>query len=460
MNAFARLIQSLDTTTKTNTKVAMLAEYFNLASDKDKLWAIALFSHRRPKRCLKTSQLKQWAAELAEVPEWLLEASYHIVGDLAETIAHMLPKEANLHNDLSLHQCIAAIMALRTKDDEQKKHFVISQWKSMNFYQKFIFNKIITGGFRIGISQKLMTKALALHTGLDTKLLSLKLMGNWSPENTSFEELIFSENDRFADSRPYPFFLAHSLEEKVLKTEIQHWFIEYKWDGIRAQIIWRNGSFFVWSRGEELITHSFPELESITASLEDDVVIDGEIVAYANSNALDFYALQQRLGRKKPTKALQTKIPIQFIAYDLLEYQGKDLRVLPLQQRRKILDQLMQTVAQDDEIPLQLSERLTFSSWEQAKRTWQNISTPGIEGFMLKECSSTYEVGRVKGHWWKWKKDPYSVDAVMIYAMRGHGRRANLYTDFTFAVWDGDRLVPFAKAYSGLTDQELIEIDR
>lgn len=460
MNDFALLIKNLDSTTKTNAKVAMLVNYFNLASDKDKLWAIALFSHRRPKRSVKTSQLKQWAAALAEVPDWLFEASYHIVGDLAETIAHMTPNKASSINKLSLHQCIEAIITLRTKDDEQKKQFVLNQWKSMAFYQKFVFNKIITGGFRIGISQKLMTKALALHTGLDSNLLSLKLMGNWSPENIDFKTLIYSDDKRFSDSRPYPFFLAHSLEEKVFQSNIKHWVIEHKWDGIRAQIIWRNQSLFIWSRGEELITESFPELEIIAENLPDDVVMDGEIVAYSNNNVLDFYALQQRLGRKKPSKTLQTKIPVQFIAYDLLEHQGKDLRMLQLQERRKILVQQLRPLDKHDSIPLQLSERLIFSSWEKAKVAWQNISTPGIEGFMLKDCNSHYKIGRVKGDWWKWKKDPYTIDAVMIYAMRGHGRRANLYTDFTFAVWEKDQLVPFAKAYSGLTDQELNEIDR
>lgn len=457
MKDFAHLFTQLDQTTKTLVKVQALVDFFNIADDKDKIWAIAILSHRRPKRTVKTAELRQWAAEIADLPDWLFEESYHVVGDLAETIALVLPKARSL-NEQPLHFWIEELKALKELSDEERKKRVISAWKKMETSERFIFNKIITGGFRMGVSQKLMTRALAKATGIEENMLAHRLMGNWSPEETDFETLILSKDKNEDDSRPYPFYLAYALEdapEDLGKPE--EWIAERKWDGIRGQIIVRNGEIYVWSRGEELVTDKYPEYELFKEGLPDGTVLDGEILPYKDGAPLSFNVLQTRIGRKNLSKNILQKAPVIFKTYDLLEWEGEDLRNEPLSERRKILEKL---VKNNSLKALHLSERVEFTEWSELKEVRDESRQYASEGLMLKRADSTYQVGRKKGDWWKWKVDPLTVDAVMIYAMRGHGRRANLYTDYTFAVWDGDELVPFTKAYSGLTDKEINEVDR
>ncbi|MDX1629600.1 MAG: ATP-dependent DNA ligase [Fulvivirga sp.] len=457
MKHFVKLFNRLDQTTKTLSKIDGLVEFFERAEDGDKLWAIAILSHRRPKRTVKTAALRQWSAEMAGLPDWLFEESYHIVGDLAETIALLLPKSKKLE-EKSLQQWIAFLQALKDLDEDEKKEKVINAWSVMDTTERFIFNKIITGGFRMGVSQKLMTRALARHTGIEENMLAHRLMGNWSPDSTTFEELILSKDPGENNSRPYPFYLAYALDVPPANLgDPTHWLIERKWDGIRGQIIIRAGEIYVWSRGEELVTDKYPEYASLKSELPDGTVLDGEILPYKNGKPLPFNLLQTRIGRKNLSKSILKKAPVVFKAYDLLEWKGHDIRKEPLVKRREKLAQL---VGQVESNVLQLSESVQHNSWEALEKERKNSRQHASEGLMLKRANSTYKVGRKKGDWWKWKVDPLTVDAVMIYAMRGHGRRANLYTDYTFAVWDGDTLVPFTKAYSGLTDQEINEVDQ
>ncbi|MGA0966706.1 MAG: ATP-dependent DNA ligase [Flavobacteriaceae bacterium] len=459
MKRFAALIEQLDQSNKTNVKVAALAEYFEKAPQKDALWAVALLSHRRPSRPVTTILMRAWAAEVTQLPQWLFEESYHIVGDLAETIALLVQQNSSGSNP-SLSQCIDEIIALKPKSEEEKKEYILKQWESLSTVERFVFNKILTGGFRIGVSQKLMTRALSKATGIDENIIAHRLMGQWSPLTTTFDQLLLHPNPEDQIAQPYPFFLAYALEDTVMKNEdCKEYRIEHKWDGMRAQLILRKGKPFLWSRGEELITDKFPELAFLAETLPEGTVVDGELLPYKNNEIGDFNALQKRIGRKTISQKLRQEVPIRLMLYDLLEWNGKDIRSLPLHKRQALLTDLYKNHI-TDEMPLLLSESLSFSSWEDVAKERERANEKRSEGLMIKRKEAPYEVGRKKGGWWKWKSDPKTIDAVLTYAMRGHGRRTNLYTDYTFALWENDELVTFAKAYSGLTDAEIKKVDR
>ncbi len=459
MAYFADLIKTIDTTNKTNVKVEALANYLKTATDDDKLWTIAILSHRRPKRPVNTTLLRHWATEISGIPLWLFEESYHIVGDLAETISLILPK-SNEESGQSLSEYINQIIALKELPELEKKKYLQENWLQLNYYERFVFNKIITGSFRIGVSQKLMTRALAKATDIDEDILAYKLMGNWTPQSTTFKKLILEENEEDYLSKPYPFYLAYAVEDDFQEElePVTQWSFEHKWDGIRAQVILRNDEVFVWSRGEELVTDKYPEFQRFLKEIPNGTVLDGEILPFSEGQIANFQELQTRIGRKYISKALLKKTPVILNAYDLLEWKGEDIRHRPFSERRELLDALIGN-CNCDELGLYLSETMEFDSWEKAAAERDLAREKRSEGLMLKRQDSPYLVGRKKGDWWKWKTDPFTIDAVLTYAMRGHGRRANLYTDYTFALWNGDELVTFAKAYSGLTDAEFRQLD-
>ena len=453
MKDFVQLFTQLDQTTKTLKKVAALVEYFNKANDKDKLWTIAILSHRRPKRSVRTSLLRAWAASAANVPLWLFEESYHIVGDLAETMALMHPNLESKH-DKSLSEWIAFIIDLKNLEDEYptepegvlatKKEKVLWAWNQLDETERFVFNKLMTGSWRVGVSQKLMTRALSRHSGIDENTLSHRLMGNWRAETSSYYQLVIATDPADKISQPYPFYLAYGLETNIKELgKPNEWLAERKWDGIRGQLIIRENQLFLWSRGEELITDKFPEFEILTEALPQGTVIDGEIIAYQSDQPLGFNVLQSRIGRKNVSKSILEKAPVIMIAYDLIELNGKDIRESSLQYRRQELERLVKNVASEK---LLISELVEFNEWEDLINERADSRKYHAEGLMLKNKFGTYKVGRKKGDWWKWKIDPLTIDAV-------------LYTDYTFAVWKGKELVPFAKAYSGLTDKEINEVD-
>ena len=455
MKHFTKLFTDLDQTTKTLGKIKALIEYFEVASDQDKLWAIALLSHRRPKRTVNATYLAQWANDLSGLPAWLFEESYHVVGDLAETITLVLPSEYE-HSDYSLTYWMDFIKDLENRDVEDKKQQIRWAWQRLNESERFVFNKLITGGFRIGVSQQLMVKALAKYAHVQESTVAHRLMGNWSPDINVFEELVYSTDE--ADiSRPYPFYLAYALDGSVQELgDPQEWTAERKWDGIRGQVIVRKAQLFVWSRGEELVTDKYPEYQTMLNLLPDGTAIDGEILPFKGDRPMSFNYLQTRIGRKALSQKLLNEVPVAFVAYDVLEWNGEDIRQWPFIDRRRKLEEICNVASR----VLRLSPRVEFSSWEQLAAERDRSREFLSEGIMLKRKDSIYRNGRRRGDWWKWKIDPFTVDAVMIYAMRGHGRRANLYTDYTFAVWDGEQLVAFTKAYSGLTDEEIREVDR
>ncbi len=460
MKAFSELYTTIDETTKTNAKVDALVKYFATADEKNAIWCVAMLSGRRPKRTIKSGELKYWCMELAGIPEWLFEESYHVVGDLSEAITLILPP-ASTHKKILLNETIELLKGLEHASDEEKKQFIQTTWQQLTTPERFIFNKLITGSFRIGVSQQLVIKALAKQYHLDEKIVSHRLTGNWNPETTTLKELLFSDNVNDDHSKPYPFYLAYQLEQVPEELgDLADWQIERKYDGIRGQIIVRDKQLFVWSRGEELITEKFPEFADLVNLLPDGTVLDGEILPVKDKTPLPFHVMQTRISRKNITKKSLQDAPLVMMCYDLLELNGNDMRAKPMQERREKLEQLLMTTAQQSpSLPLMLSPVLTCASWEEVKAARAESRNFLCEGLMLKHKQSIYESGRRRGNWWKWKVDALTVDGVLIYAQRGHGRRANLYTDYTFAIWDGEELVPFTKAYSGLTDKELLQVD-
>ena len=456
MKRFAALFTALDQTTKISVKTAALAAYFDAAPPQDRVWTIAMFSGRRPRRAVTTTHLRAWAAERAGIPLWLFEECYPIVGDLAETIALVLPPPAGA-TDHSLTHWAGFIRGLGALNENARKAAILAAWDELAATERFLLNKLITGGFRVGVSQKLMTRALARATGQDEAELALRLMGNWDPATTTWEELIEADIDNADASRPYPFYLAHGLGSAPDTLGAPDaWHAEWKWDGIRGQLVLREDQHFVWSRGAELMTDRFPELARALDFLPQGTVLDGELLAWQDGAPLPFNALQKRIGRKTVSKRLLQETPAILYAYDLLEAQGNDLRSAPFAARNAQLAKLIADLPND--APLRLSPPIAFETWEDLARIRKTARAQKAEGLMLKRKSSPYGTGRKKGDWWKWKLDPLTIDAVMIYAQSGHGRRANLFTDFTFAVWNGNDLVPFAKAYSGLTDDEFRQI--
>lgn len=456
MKQFAALIAALDQTTSTKRKKEALADYFREAAEQDRVWTIALFTHRRPRRSVNTTMLRGWAGELTGIPSWLVDECWHIAGDMSECLAALLPP-GDAHCSMSLADCMQEISSWKTLEFEAVREAVVQIWMGMNRHERFVFNKLITGGFRVGVSQQLLTQALAGLLQTDEATVALRLSGNWDPAQIGWKELLLDE--RTDEARLYPFYLAYPLEQDLEQLGApSDWFAEWKWDGIRGQLVSRGGQVHLWSRGEELISAQFPELVSAAALPGIEAVIDGEVIAWSDGKPLPFQVLQSRLGRKQVSAMAMKNAPVVMLAYDLLELDGIDLRSRAQHERRALLETL---IARVDEPVLKLSPLVAFENWKELRSLHREARERMAEGFMLKKREARYQTGRRKGSWWKWKTDPYTVDAVMIYAQRGHGRRAGLYTDFTFAVYDAQRnLVPFTKAYSGLSDDEFAAINR
>jgi len=457
MKAFAELFASLDETTKTSEKVEAMARYFSLVALADAAWAVFFLSGRKPRQAVPSKRLRLWARERAGVPEWLFDECYHHVGDIAETIALLLPPSLTV-SDRSLADWVENhLLPLRTLPEAEQHAAAVAAWDALDARQRFVWNKLITGEFRVGVSQLLVVRALAQVSGLSADVLAHRLMGTWEPTPLFFTSLMAPADGEAAISRPYPFFLAHPLEgEPGGLGAAEDWQAEWKWDGIRAQILRRRGLSFVWSRGEELVTERYPELKSLADSLPDGTAIDGEILPWKNDQVLPFAELQKRIGRKSLGKKLLGDVPVVLMAYDLIEWAGVDVRDRPLAERREKLESLAHEVKHP---ALLLSPRLTLEDWADLAAERRTSRDRRVEGMMLKRRSSPYRVGRVRGDWWKWKVEPYTVDAVLIYAQPGHGKRSGLFTDYTFGVWDAEKLVPVAKAYSGLTDVEIRQVD-
>ncbi len=474
MQAFADLFRQLEHSPGTRARVAALASFFRAADPADGAWALALLLGKRRRRLITGRRLRQIALERSGLPEWLFDACHAQVGDSAETIALLLPRLA-LPAAPPLELPLAAWMetrlpALAALEGEAQAEAVLAIWAGLPEGQVFLFNKLLTGGFRVGVAAGLVTRSLAEVAGLEEAEVAHRLMGGFEPSAAAMVALLAAlETGASAPiCRPYPFCLASPLEvERLAATDPGGWQVEWKWDGIRAQLIRRDSQTFLWSRGEELINGSFPELEELAALLGQGTVLDGELTVWpaGASQPAGFGPLQRRLGRQKPGATLLRECPAAFVAYDLLELMGQDLRPEPLGRRRAALEDLVRGLPQAAATPaaglLRLSPVLPLGSWETLETLRQQARSVGAEGLMLKALDSAYGVGRRRGLWWKHKLEPMELDAVLLYAQAGSGRRANLHTDYTFGLWDGEgRLVTFAKAYSGLDDGEISELDR
>lgn len=457
MKDFVMMVELIDQTTKSSEKIEYISQYFNQADEKDKIWALSILCEKKSKRFVNNTLLKNWAAQSASIPDWLFEECYHTVGDLAETIALLVSqKKTTLH--INLATLMQELGSFNSYSEKEKKDFFFEKWKSLDFYYCFVLNKMITGGLRLGVAKKLVIKALSKSLNIHENIIAHQIGGNWQAESTNFETL-FDANSISEDiSKPYPFFLAYPLESEIDSLgAIHEWQAEWKWDGIRGQIINRENEIFIWSRGEELVTDKFPELEKLKEILPNGTAIDGEIICYKDNKPLSFNILQTRISRKNISSKILFSSPVVMICYDLLEWNSKDIRNLNLAERRKKLEEIVDSIQTKQLI---LSPLIAFQNWHELTELRKQSDKNFAEGIMLKRLDSIYDIGRKKGTWWKWKTDPMTIDGVLLYAQKGHGRRADLFTDYTFAVWNHDVLVPFAKAYSGLTDNELKEIDQ
>ena len=496
MRAFAQLFEELDASTATSAKVDALRRYFTVAAAADAAWAVYFLAGGKPRQVVPTALLRALACERAGIAPWLFEEAYEAVGDLAETIAHVLPPPDAL-SDVGLAEWVEQrLLPLRAVLPIEQAQRISAYWQELDTPGRFLLTKLIGGGFRVGVSKLLVQRALAEVAGLDAKVVAQRMMGytdaRQMPGAARYAALLSLTSAGPADAgQPYPFFLAHQLDTKVEGFDLKlgppgDWIVEWKYDGIRAQVVKRAGNVWIWSRGEELVTERFPEIVALATPLPDGTVLDGEIVVWKDAAPASFNLLQQRIGRKTLTKRVLADAPVGFIAYDLLEWQGADQREQPQSERRALLESALLAAP-----GLQLSPVETGESWAALAALRASSRERRVEGFMLKHRAARYGTGRRKqgdlagGTWWKWKIDPMSVDAVLIYAQAGHGRRASVYTDYTFAVWSRPpadaaeaqavidaiarreparegalQLVPFAKAYSGLTDEEFRRVDK
>ena len=458
MKRFAKLFSEIDSTTRTNEKVDAMARYFSEAAPADAAWAVYFLSGGRPRRLIPVRRLAAWAMEESSVPDWLFEESYHAVGDLAETIALLLPENRESSDDAFHAWVEQRLLAIGGASEDAQRDIVLRAWRSLGGTERFVWNKLITGSFRVGVSQSLLLRALSRSSGVPEGVISHRIAGDWQPTADAFMRLVSEGTEAPAASSPYPFYLAYPLEADVESLgPAGDWQVEWKWDGIRSQLIRRNGESYLWSRGDELITDRFPEIIAASEWLPDGTVIDGELLPWMDGKPLPFAQLQRRIGRKNLSQRIRSEVPVAILAYDLLEHAGQDLREQPLSVRRGLL---LETIGvANAESRILPSPVVPGTSWDEIRQARESSRSLGAEGLMLKKRDAPYGVGRRKGGWWKWKVEPYTIDAVMVYAQPGHGRRALLHTDYTFAVRDGDQLVPFAKAYSGLTDAEIRELD-
>jgi DNA ligase-1 len=469
MREFAQLYAELDETTATNRKLEALRNYFEHAAPENAAWAVYFLAGGKPRQAVPSKLMRQYAIEYAGLDDWLFDECYAAVGDMAETIAHILPPPTR-QSDVGLAVWMEErIGPLRGADPATIREALFDYWDQLTWRERFLFVKLIGGGFRVGVSKLLVTRALAAIAAVDAKLIAQRLMG-WTdgrtrPTGAGFLQLIAAQSEdehKLRGGQPYPFFLAHQLQgEPAALGDMANWQVEWKYDGIRAQLVRRGGQNYLWSRGEDLITERFPELAAL--ALPEGTVVDGEVLVWLDSDApAPFAELQRRIGRKTLSAKLLAELPAVLLAYDLLELDGVDLRTLPQHERRALLETLVTGVAKPQ---LRISPLVTADTWDDLGKLRAESRARGVEGMMLKARDAHYGVGRTKdvGTWWKWKIDPYAIDAVLIYAQAGSGRRASLYTDYTFAVWDGEgaerKLVPFAKAYSGLTDAEIAKVD-
>ena len=525
MRRFVRLYNDLDASNRTGDKVAALVGYFRDTPAEDAAWALFFLTGQRLPRAVNSTLLRAWIGAEAGLPGWMVEECYEAIGDLAETAAMLIPEPEPPEGDgpaapfdEPLHRVIEDRLApLRDMPERDRRDALVAMWRRLDGPARFVWNKLITGGFRVGVARTLVERALADVAGVEAPVMAHRLMGTWRPAAADYHRILTGEGLGDEPGRPYPFCLAHPLEaHPATLGDPAMWQAEWKWDGIRAQLVKRAGQALLWSRGEELLTERFPEIVAAAAGFPDGTVIDGEVMAWRGDGPLPFADLQRRITKKSVGAKLMAEVPVALVAYDLIETEGIDLRTRPLSERRARLEALLASVddCRPPEASIEIDSAPTgtgkigqaeldfgfgFERTPPATALPKIVRRPGVqvsespgsatatrirlspihgtsdwkslaalragsraalaEGLMLKRLASPYGTGRARGDWWKWKIEPYTVDAVLVAAQKGHGRRAELFSDYSFALWDGPELTTVAKAYSGLTDAELKEID-
>ena len=460
MKLFAKLFHDLDSVTKTNQRLDILVDYFIHADPKDSIWVCWFLAGHRIKGAIKSSELRNFVSERSGLPEWLISECHDRVGDLAETLTLLINSDG-VNETRSLREVVGQfIQPMVVMNSEQRKLKIFEAWDALSNDELLPFHKLLTGGFRMGVSKGNLCKALALVGEVEPAIIAQRMTGAWSPHSLSMQGIVSPGNDEVRLCQPFPFCLAHPLQENIQNIgDTEDWQVEWKWDGIRAQLINRRGVMMLWSRGDESIGHSFPEIMDACKWLPADFCLDGEILSWGPEGLRSFSSLQARLGRKEPGPSILKREPVRFLAYDLLQMDGEDLRSFSLEKRRSKLETLFSSLPSN--FPIGLSPIVSEKLWEDFTRIRKQSRDRGVEGFMLKRRDSSYESGRVKGTWFKWKMDPYLADMVVVSAQMGHGKRSNLFSDYTLAVWDEHgELVTVAKAYSGLTDDEMKKVDR
>jgi DNA ligase 1 len=484
LKRFTDLSWRLDATTKTSAKEALLVDYFRAIPPGDGAVAVRILSGGRQSRAVSTASLRAWAAEVAGIPDWLVEECYSHVGDLAETLALLLPEPVAGPGTAAatewggLADCLrGTVDSIRAEADEGRKRALVEEvWRGLGPAERIVWHKFLTGGLRLGVSRTLVARALAVVAGVEPAEMLERLVAARLETAEDYLELL-DPTAAATSRRPYPFFLAAPLDEPpAMLGDVAGWQVEWKWDGVRAQLVRRGGETALWTRGEELVGDRFPEVVAAAERLPDGTVLDGELLVVRGGRQLGFDQLSKRLHRKAPARRDIAELPVAFLAYDLVESESVDLRGEALTKRRQQLETLaaargwpvfeppmagnpLPSLARDSE-PFLLSPVLAPADWAAVASARATGRDRGVEGVMLKRRDGAYGVGRTRGEWWKWKIEPLEIDAVLIGAVAGHGRRAGLHTDYTFGVWHDGRLVKIANAYSGLTDEELTEVDR
>lgn len=459
MRRFVQLFDELDATTQTARKEAALENYFSTADPTEAAWVLFFLLGRRLRRPVPLPTLRSWVAAEAGLPFWLVEQCCDYVGDQGEALALLLPTPATPQQVPLVTLIEERILPLRGMEESARRSVIVQTWRELGPRERFLYFKLLGGSFRVGVAEGLVARALARVAGLPQAVMAHRLMGDWQPSAEWFRRLLSATDQAQSEvGKPYPFLLASPLTDAPATLgPCGDWQVEWKWDGIRAQVLHRHSEVLIWSRGEEILTERFPEVTQAAASLPAGTVLDGEILAWTNEAPLPFALLQKRISRKRVEARLQREIPCVFLAFDLLEEDGRDLRGEPLVQRRARLEKLLSHRPRPQ---LRLGPILSVADWSAVAAARADARHHGVEGVMLKRRDAAYAAGRVRGIWWKWKLEPRTVDAVLLGGQLGRGRRADLHTDYTFGVWDGPELVPIAKAYSGLSDAEIRQVDR
>jgi DNA ligase-1 len=471
MNRFAHLLDRLAYEPGRNNKLRLITGYFREVPDPDRGWTLAALTGALSFRHAKAGLIRDLIAERTDPV--LFALSYDYVGDLSETVALMWPSDKRATNSPPPPTLTDVVTTFNTLGKTEIPAQLVRWLDELDETGRWALLKLVTGGLRIGVSARLAKTAAAALGGKDAHDVELIWPGLAPPYLDLFAWLE-GRADKPVNRDPAPFrpvMLAHAVEDADFANLAPEDFTaEWKWDGIRVQAVSGrdengNPATRLYSRTGEDITKSFPDL---VPSLGLPGALDGELLVLRDGRVQTFNVLQQRLNRKSVTPKLMKDYPIHLRAYDLLSDGDNDLRMLTFAERRAKLESFVTRLADPR---IDLSPQVAFKTWDDLAAARADPASAGagedseaVEGVMLKRRDSTYLPGRPKGQWWKWKRDPHIIDAVLMYAQRGHGKRSSYYSDYTFGVWtsiDGaDQLVPVGKAYFGFTDEELIQIDR